>query len=100
MASRSAALLLLVATTAICAAVLVPRAEARLDTGTARFSSCGGAESCLGKARLRRILKRSHWHHRKSAEELAQQLDKDGDLVRSLFLAAVSLQECCQSLVP
>jgi hypothetical protein len=44
------------------------------------FKSCGGALKCLGAQKLGRVRRRSGLGH-KSVQEVAAQLDSDGDLV-------------------
>ena len=65
------------------AGVLLSAAQAADGTDKVRFNfrDAGGAKSSLGVARLERIRKRSQWHD-KTADEVAQMLEQDADLVR------------------
>lgn len=62
--------------------LVISTAEAKPDEFRNKedFRSCGGSKSCLGAQRLDRIRRKSGMQH-KTTDELAQQLDQDGDLV-------------------
>lgn len=62
------------------------------------FKSCGGALKCLGAQKLGRVRRRSGLGH-KSVQEIAAQLDTDGDLVSAFLTTSWSAGACSNSIV-